>query len=148
MASVEPIAPRFYSMDAPDLLLVELVGGPMDGTTLISSSPHNNPRLDVWDEEDRAIAIYRDTNAGEVGAEFSVHADDLYRPKKVFAHHLMLSDRDGQYILETDSETFTVHKYRITDRLFADGELLIRGEHVSSRETSTVVWGKTKRVPK
>lgn len=136
------------TIDAPNLLLVELVGGPMDGTTLIANSPENDPRLDVWDNEDRAIAIYRDTNAGEVGAEVSVHANDLYRTKAAFAHHLMLSDRDGQYILETDSETFTVHKYRVTDRLFADGELLLRGEHVSSKETSTIVWGKTKRVPK
>jgi hypothetical protein len=135
-------------MDAPNLLLVELVGGPMDGTTLIAQDPQHDPRLDVWDQEDRAIAIYRDTNAGEVGAEFSVHADELYRPKAVFAHHLMLSERGDQYILETDSETFTVHKYRVTDRLFADGELLIRGEHQSSTDTSTIVWGKAKRVPK
>jgi hypothetical protein len=135
-------------MDAPKLLLVELVGGPMDGTTLIAQSPDSDPRLDVWDQEDRAIAMYRDTNAGEVGAEFSVHADDLYRPKAAFAHHLMLSDPDGQYIIETDSDTFTVHKYRVTDRLFADGELLIRGEHLSSKETSTIVWGIAKRVPK
>jgi hypothetical protein len=135
-------------MDAPNLLLVELVGGPLDGTTLVAQSPQNDPRLEVWDQEDRAIAIYRDTNAGEVGAEFSVHADDLYRPKAAFAHHFMLSDRDGQYILETDSETFTVHKYRVTDRLFVDGELLIRGEHVLSKDTSTIVWGKIKRTPK
>lgn len=127
-------------MDAPNLLLVELVGGPMDGTTLVANSPENDSRLDAWDQEDRAIAIFRDTNAGEVGAEFSVHADDLYRPKATYAHHLMLSDYDGQYILETDSETFTVHKYRITDRLFADGELLIRGEHVSSKDTSSIIW--------
>lgn len=135
-------------MDAPNVLLVELVGGPMDGTTLVANSPANDPRLDVWDQEDRAIAIFRDTNAGEVGAEFSVHADDLYRPKAKFAHHLMLSDRDGQYILETDSETFTVHRYRVTDRLLVDGELLIRGEHVSSNDTESIVWGKEKRFPK
>jgi len=135
-------------MDTPNLLLVELVGGPMDGTTLVANSPEHAPRLDVWDQEDRAIAIFRDTNGGEVGAEFSVHADDLFRPKAEYSHHLMLSDRDGQYVLEADSDPFTVHKYRVTDRLFADGELLIRGEHVSSKETSTIVWGKTTRLPK
>jgi hypothetical protein len=135
-------------MDVPSLLLVELVGGPMDGATLIAQDPQHDPRLDVWDQEDRAIAICRDTNGGEVGAEFSVHADNLYRPKAVFAHHLMLSERGDQYILETDSETFTVHQYRVTDRLFADGEMLIRGEHLSSTETSRIVWGKAKRVPK
>ena len=135
-------------MDAPNLLLVELVGGPMDGKTLIANSPSSDPRLDVWDQEDRAIAIFRDTNGGEVGAAFSIHADDLYRPKEQFAHHLMLSDRDGQYILEADSQTFTVHKYRVTDRLYSEGELLIRGIHVSSVETSTIVWGKAKRLPR
>jgi hypothetical protein len=130
------------------LLLVELVGGPMDGTTLVANSPSSDPRLDVWDQEDRAIAIFRDTNGGEVGAEFFVHADELFCPKAKFAHHLMLSQRDGCYILETDSETFTVHRYRVADRLFADGELLIRGEHVSSKATSTIVWGKMRRLPK
>ena len=135
-------------MDAPTLLLVELTGGPLDGTPLVANSPDHDPRLDVWDDEDRAIAIFRDTNGGELNSDFSVHAHDLYRPKNKFAHHLMLSDRDGNYILETDSETFTVHKYRVTDRLFDDGELLIRGEHLSSSETSSITWGKTRRVPK
>ncbi|NLX98264.1 MAG: hypothetical protein GXY83_19060 [Rhodopirellula sp.] len=135
-------------MDAPSLLLVELIGGPMDGTTFIANSPSSDPRLDVWEQEDRAIAIYRDTNGGEVGSQFSIHADELYRPRAKFAHHLILSDRDGNYVLETDSETFTVHKYRVTDRLFVDGELLIRGEYVSSKEASKIVWGKGKRLPK
>ncbi len=135
-------------MDAPSLLLVELVGGPMDGTTLIANSPSSDPRLDIWEQEDRAIAIYRDTNGGEIGTAFSIHSDELYRPRAKFAHHLMLSDRDDKYILETESETFAVHTYRVTDRLFVDGELLIRGEHVSSKQTSKITWGKGKRLPK
>ena len=52
-------------MDAPTLLLVELTGGPLDGTTLVANSPDHDPRLDVWDDEDRAIAIFRDTNGGD-----------------------------------------------------------------------------------
>jgi hypothetical protein len=135
-------------MDAPKLLLVELVGGAMDGTTLVANFPENDPSIEVWGEEDRALAIFRDTNGGEVGAEFSVHSDESYRPKTKFAHHVMLRDHHGQYILETDSETFTVHKYRVTDRLFVEGELLIRGEHESSNETSTITWGRVKHFPK
>ncbi|MFH1268273.1 MAG: hypothetical protein ABIK89_21340 [Planctomycetota bacterium] len=136
------------SMAEPTIIIVELVGGVHDGTTLIAEDPSQDIRLDVWDESDRAIAIFRDTSGGEIGARFCTHSDQMHRTRPRYAHHQKANHQGNEYMLEIDSEQYTEHEYEVTDRLADDGQILIRAQHIDSSKTSTLIWGKARNRPK
>lgn len=135
-------------MDEPTIIIVELIGGVHDGTTLIAEDASQDIRLDVWDESDRAIAIFRDTNGGEIGARFSTHSDQMHRARPKYAHHQNVNHHGNEYMVEMDAEQYTEHEYEVTDRLADDGEILIRAQHIDSSKTSTLIWGRARNHPK
>ena len=135
-------------MDELTIIIVELIGGIYDGTTLTAEDPSQDIRLDIWDDSDRAIAIFHDTNNGEIGGCFSTHSDQRHRARPKYAHHQMVNHNGNEHMVEMDAEQYTEHEYEVTDRVADDGEILIRAQHVDSSKKSTLIWGKARHHPK
>ena len=119
----------------------------MDGVTVSSNKPERTPRLDVWDDSDQANAIFLDTNGGEIGMEFSV-LDLRYSNSNEVPHHFFETQGDIESLVQTDQEKITNHRYRVTDCLSVECELLISAEHVSSNDQTTLTWEIRKQFPR
>lgn len=132
-------------MNEPSIIILEFVGGIHDGATLVAEDPSRGIHLDVWDESDRAIAVFRDTNGGRTGTRFSVHSDHMHYPRHKYPYHQQVTIHGVRHIMQTDVEQYAEHEYQITDCLTHDDEVLIRAEYVGSSKTASMSWGRISR---
>ena len=108
-------------------LIVDLVNGPFDGETLLADDDGYFISEKDWWRKERVLAIFRDTNDGDVGQSFSLeNSEGFYPTRSKYPIYRKSSVAGRPHLVEWDTFAFSIHQYRITDRLASDDEVLVR----------------------
>jgi len=98
----------------PLRVILELIGGPMDGTSISESMVRLGEAFQSYEQAVVQMAFYQ-TDGGKVGQRFSI----------------LSPGRTNRSIVLKEGETVAaVYRYEITDRLEGDQELMLRAAYI------------------